>query len=160
MLSTSDHVLQDVVITELGTIEKPWVVTVSLRDGTGHPDAALSGTLNVSSAGGWFNFTDLAISHMGNGYILDFNVTYPPEAVNFTLESTAFDLPGRPIAVNIVNAVTEVARDASFTLTFNLKDSSTGETISDIAWRVSQEYLSLCFIAKVHILPFYLYLIF
>ena len=121
----------------LGIAEFPWQLTVSVRNGSGHPANVLSGDLMVDCKDGWFNFTDLAFSHMGSGYILDFNVTYPPEAVNFTLSSEAFDVPGRPLKVELYqNTSFGVFKDDTFTITLALHDDVTGENITEIAWRV------------------------
>lgn len=124
-------------MTELGTAEYPWQLTVSLRAGTGNPNAMLNGTLEVNVTDGWFNFTDLLITHMGTGYILDFNVTYPPEAENFTLASDPFDLDGRPIKINVVDKSSgDIVRNAQFYVSLDLRDENTDDIISDITWRV------------------------
>lgn len=128
-------------MTELGTAEYPWQLTVSLRAGTGHPDASLNGTLEVNVTDGWFNFTDLLITHMGTGYILDFNVTYPPEAENFTLATDPFDLDGRPVKINVVDMSSgDISRNAQFYVSLDLRDGNTEDIISDITWRVSGFY--------------------
>ena len=90
-------------MTSLGTSEYPWQLTASIRAGTGHPNAQLNGTLQINSTNGWFNFTDLTVSHMGTGYILDFNVTFPSQAENFTLASTSFNVDGRPVAIGVAS---------------------------------------------------------
>ncbi|XP_053372863.1 fibrocystin-L-like [Mercenaria mercenaria] len=124
------------VVTDLGTAEFPWQLTVSLRAGTGHPNAILNGTLTVNCSDGWFIFTDLEISHMGTGYILDFNVSYPAEAENFTLASDPFDVDGRPLKIHVYDKTSgDIVRDARFSVTLDLQDSNTEEIISDIAWR-------------------------
>ena len=75
---------------------------------------------------------------MGSGYILDFNVTYPVEAGNFTLASDPFDVDGRPIKVHLYDQTSgDIVRDARFSVTLDLQDSNTEDVISDIAWRVS-----------------------
>ena len=68
------------MIDDLGIKENPWQITATLRGGTGHASAVLSGTTTIASTNGWFNFTDLAISHAGSGYIIDFAITYPASA--------------------------------------------------------------------------------
>ena len=129
--------LQSVVITALGTNEQPWQLTASIRPGTGHPDAVLSGALQVNSSNGWFNFTDLAISHMGSDYILDFNVTYPQVAENFTLSSNPFNVAGRPLRAHVVTKTGgDIVRSAGFSVGLDLRDVQTGNIITDIGWRV------------------------
>lgn len=130
-------ILQDKVVTELGTAEFPWQLTASLRSGTGHPNAQLNGSLTVNCSNGWFNFTDLAISHMGTGYILDFNVTFPVEAENFTLASDPFDVDGRPLKIHVFDKTSgDIVKNARFSVTLDLQDPNTLDIISDIAWRV------------------------
>lgn len=125
-------------MTELGTAEYPWQMIVSVRDGTGHPSTNLTGTLTVNCSDGWFNFTDLAISHMATNYILDFNITYPSEAENFTLALAPFDVPGRPLKISVYDKTSgDILRDGQFSVTLDLRDENTDEIITDIAWRVS-----------------------
>ena len=124
-------------MTDLGTLEHPWELEVSIRPGTGHPHALLSGTLQVNASNGWFNFTDLAISHMGTGYILDFNVTYPSAAVNFTLSTSPFDVAGRPLKAHVVTKTSgDIVRNAGFNVGIDLRDRQTGAIVSNIGWRV------------------------
>lgn len=140
---------QNNVVVELGTADYPWQLTVSLRAGTGHPNAVLNGTLDVNVTDGWFNFTDLTISHMGSGYILDFNVTYPPEAENFTLASDPFDVDGRPVKVHVVDKSSgDIVRNAQFFMTLDLRDGESDEIIEDITWRVSLHVLCPCCVDK------------
>jgi hypothetical protein len=97
----------------------------------------LNGTVTVNCSEGWFTFTDLAISHMGTGYVLDFNVSFPAEAENFTLASDPFDVDGRPIKVHVYDQTSgDIVKDARFSVTLDLQDSNTEDIISDIAWRV------------------------
>ena len=135
-------------MTELGTSEFPWQLTASLRPGTGHPSAFLNGTLQVNASSGWFNFTDLEISHMGVGYILDFNVTSPDAALNFSISSTPFDVDGRPVKAHVVTMTSgDIVRNARFSMTLDLRDENTDDILTDIAWRVS----SLNVILQIHV---------
>ncbi|WAR05573.1 PKHL1-like protein, partial [Mya arenaria] len=125
----------DVVITDLGTAEHPWELTVSLQEGTGHASANLSGTLTVLATNGWFNFTDLTISHMGSGYILVFNVTYPVGA-NFTVNTDPFDLDSRPLKVTVADQTSgNIVPESDFFLTVDIRDENTDKVLSDINWR-------------------------
>ena len=112
-------------------------MTVSVRDGTGHPSNVLSGNLLVNCSNGWFNFSDLAFSHMGTGYILDFNVTYPPEAENFTLATDPFNVAGRPLKVNVYDKTTgDITTNSQFSVILDLRDTNTDDAITEIGWRV------------------------
>lgn len=127
---------QSVIVSDLGTIEYPWQLTASIRQGTGHPDAVLSGNLRVNASKGWFNFTDLTISHMGTGYNLDFNVTYPAKAEKFTLSTKAFNITKRPLKAHVINKTSgALLRNAAFSISIDLRDSQTEAIISDIGWR-------------------------
>ncbi|XP_045210443.2 fibrocystin-L-like isoform X2 [Mercenaria mercenaria] len=123
-------------VTELGTDEFPWQLTASLRAGTGHPDAVLNGTLLVTCSNGWFNFTDLAISHMGTGYIIDFNISYPTQANTFHIASNTFDVPGRSVKIHVFDQTNgDIVLSTRFSVTLDLRDLTTEDIITDIAWR-------------------------
>ena len=127
-------------------MEHPWQIEVSIRRGTGHPEAVLSGTLQVSASNGWFNFTDLAISHMETEYILDFNVTYPKAAREFTLSTTPFEVTWPPLKAHVVTKTdADILCYAEFSLGIDLRNSLTGAVVNDIGWRVS----SLC-LRQIH----------
>lgn len=97
----------------------------------------LNGTLTVSASDGWFNFTDLVISHMGSGYVLDFYVSYPEKGQHFSLASSPFDVTGRSVKISVFDQSSgDIVRNARFFVTLGLQDLNTHEVISDIAWRV------------------------
>jgi hypothetical protein len=124
-------------VTELGIAEYPWQMMVSVRQGTGHPSNILSGILEVTCSDGWFNFSDLAFSHTGIGYILDFNITYPPQSENFVLATEPFNIGGRGLEINLYEATSgDITTDSQFSIILDLHDSETSETITDISWRV------------------------
>ncbi|XP_060603397.1 fibrocystin-L-like isoform X3 [Ruditapes philippinarum] len=124
------------VVTELGIAEYPWQMMVSVRQGTGHPSNILSGILEVTCSDGWFNFSDLAFSHTGIGYILDFNITYPPQSENFVLATEPFNIGGRGLEINLYEATSgDITTDSQFSIILDLHDSETSETITDISWR-------------------------
>ena len=52
----------------LGSETNPWKVMASLINGTGSvPEAVLTGATEVTFVDGYANFSDLSISHVGNG---------------------------------------------------------------------------------------------
>ncbi|XP_045208899.2 fibrocystin-L-like [Mercenaria mercenaria] len=124
-------------VYQLGTLENPWEITVTLRDeGTGENSAYLSGNLSVNSSDGWFNFSDLAISAVGSNYILDFNVNYPSNAEKFSVSSKPFDVPGRPIKANVQSKTTaEIYTGDALDLTLELQDERDCQIIKNITWR-------------------------
>lgn len=113
-------------------------MTASIRTGFGHPDAVLHGNLHIDASNGWFNYTDLEISHSEAGYILDFNVTYPPRARNFTLSTSQFDVTERPLQGYVRNKTDgDILSNATFFVELDLRDLKTGEIIDNIGWRVN-----------------------
>lgn len=64
-------------VKNLGTKLAPWVMTASIVEGTGDPNARLMGNATATFCNGTANFTDLAISHNGTGYQILYKVTYP-----------------------------------------------------------------------------------
>lgn len=132
-----ENPFQNNVVTELGTAEYPWQMSVSVRAGTGHSSATLFGNLSVPCVDGWFNFTDLGLTHVGSGYILDFVVTYPAYAGGFVLASDPFDVPGTPLSLHVNNLTsTDVVQEEPFKVVLDLQDLNTGNVITDIGWRV------------------------
>ncbi|WAR05669.1 PKHL1-like protein [Mya arenaria] len=126
------------MIDNLGIEESPWEITASLRAGTGHSSAALSGTVTVASENGWVNFTDLQISHAGSGYIIDFEITAPAEAayLNFSLSTDAFDLDAVPMTAGVYSMTTDdIISGETLAIVLNLRDSTTDVAIPDITWR-------------------------
>ena len=79
---------------------RAWVVMATIRQGTGHPDANITGNNTVKFIKGWANFTELSISHSGSGYILDFHVSQP-ESANFRASSESFNIAEREIRFSI-----------------------------------------------------------
>ncbi|XP_053409194.1 fibrocystin-L-like isoform X2 [Mercenaria mercenaria] len=126
------------VIDNLGIEESPWEITASLRScdpACGHANAVLSGTLTIPSSNGWFNFTDLQISHKGDGYIIDFEIS-SPTGTNLTLASSPFSVDGLPMTAGVYSMTSgDIPQDSTFSITFDLRDNSTDIAIPDITWR-------------------------
>lgn len=137
-------IVQGNVIKKLGTSSHPWTVTASVRVGTGNPSAVLEGNTTLNVVDGWANFTNLLITHFGQNYILDFNISYPDEGENVSLSSDPFTIAGRPIKGSLVSRSTTVVEKALLSVVLELKDEVTLETISNITWRVREINL-LCF---------------
>ncbi|XP_052286416.1 fibrocystin-L-like [Dreissena polymorpha] len=131
--------INDIVITELGTTQSPWTMEVSIRPGTGHPNAQLLGTLNVTAENGWFNFSDLAITHMGSDYVLDFKIISPVEAENFSLAAEEFSVAAKPLEVHVVSMTAgTIVEDVPFDVTLGLRDEVSGDLLQDLYWRDHQ----------------------
>lgn len=126
--------IQGTVIDKLGTNINPWQITASIVSGTGNAAGQLTGTTTVPYQNGWANFTDLAISHFGDDYGLNFTVTYPAGVNLFTL--TNFSLPRRPLKVNAMSIPTTVVANSSISLVIKLEDAVTSQIIEQTHWRV------------------------
>ena len=75
---------------------------------------------------------------MGTGYILNFNVTSPAAATNFSISSQPFDVDGRPIKANVAaKTAGDITKNSRFSICLDLRDENTDDIITDIAWRVS-----------------------
>ena len=122
-------------ITRLGTTSHPWQLTVTLRAGGSNPAAVLSGNTTVSFIDGFANFTDLTISHYGNNYILDFDITYPTEG-NLTLESSPMTIATRPVLLRVTSVSSTPLENSYVSMSMELIDGVTNQVIEDIAWRV------------------------
>ncbi|XP_061168814.1 fibrocystin-L-like [Saccostrea echinata] len=122
------------VVNKLGTNVNPWEITATLRNGTGDPAAQLLGERTAKYNNGWANFTDLAISHMGSGYIIDFVVTYPVVA-SFSLSSSNISVTRRSIVVDIVNITSDPLENSYMTVDLELRDKVTSQVIKQVNWR-------------------------
>lgn len=96
MRDADNKFLNDVGYRDIGA----WVVTATIRQGTGHPDANITGNNTVKFNKGWANFTELGISHSGSGYIIDFHISYPDSA-NFRTSSQLVDIAERRVRFDI-----------------------------------------------------------
>lgn len=93
----------------LGSEGSEWTVTASLVPGIGDPNAKLDGETTVAFINGTASFKDLQITHAGNGYQLQYRVSFPT-TVSFEVTGTTLinigyrDLSFR-FETNIVSAV-------------------------------------------------------
>ncbi|XP_052245987.1 fibrocystin-L-like isoform X3 [Dreissena polymorpha] len=128
----------DNLIDNMGIVEDPWKITATLRAGTGHANAVLGGTVTVTTANGWANFTDLQISHKGSGYIIDFQISYPlsAAALNLKVSTDPFDVMAVPLTSGVHSMTMDnIVTNEVMTLTLELRDSTTNKPIPDINWR-------------------------
>lgn len=95
------------------------------------------GITTVKYDNGWANFTDLAISHFGADFVLDFAVTYPA-AASFSLSSSKFSLTRRPLKVNIRNITTTIMQNSDVAIELELQDGVTSQVVEKISWRVCE----------------------
>ncbi|KAL5019473.1 hypothetical protein ScPMuIL_002365 [Solemya velum] len=122
-------------ITALGTAEQPWQVKASLRVGSGSSQlAVLEGTLQVTFIDGFATFTDLSVSHLGSGYIIDFRIVVPEEAENFTVASIPLTVTQQSVMASIVDITTDVTEGETFAITVELQNPNSGTVLPDISW--------------------------
>ncbi|XP_052063080.1 fibrocystin-L-like [Mytilus californianus] len=120
-------------ISELGTEDYPWYVTATLRGG--NPSGELMGNTTVQFVDGWANFTNLGINWFGSDYIVDFNISSPPQGENYTVASEPITIPARQIHAVILNGSIQVVEQSSISVTIELRDFISGNIVEDIAWR-------------------------
>ena len=102
----------------------------------GNPSAQIIGNTTVDFVNGWANFPNLMINLNGT-YILDFNVIFPAEASDFIISSQEVTVILKQVEAHVVEQPTSVAVNSSFDVVVDLLNAVTGNTIEDIAWRVS-----------------------
>ena len=78
------------MVDYLGAVDAPWRVEVSIKSG-GNGLASLIGNTTVTFVNGTADFSGLGIDRMGS-YVLDFNITHPVEASNYSLSSLAVNV--------------------------------------------------------------------
>uniref|UniRef100_A0A7M5X729 Cadherin domain-containing protein n=2 Tax=Clytia hemisphaerica TaxID=252671 RepID=A0A7M5X729_9CNID len=62
--------------TNLG-YQQDWYIEATLNVASGHADAVLLGATRIPFQNGTANFTDLSISHEGNGYVITYAIVSP-----------------------------------------------------------------------------------
>jgi len=121
-------------VQNLGTDLAPWMMTVSLVDGHGDPEARLEGVLTVPFTNGTANFSDLSISHYGS-YRLLYNVTYPP-TVSFSMVRGPYIIKERHLDYKVTHNLTRAYESIPTTPqpAIAIYDSALG-TIVETGWR-------------------------
>ncbi|KAL3885610.1 hypothetical protein ACJMK2_025660 [Sinanodonta woodiana] len=117
----------------IGSADNEWQVTASIHPGSGYSWAVLNGNATVSFVNGFANFTDLSISHMGYGYILDFNISAPTVAQHWTLSSEPFNVSGRKISASQNISGNAIQNDPT-QVVLDLIDATSLQKIQNIAW--------------------------
>jgi len=109
-------------IPDIGTPQDPWNLTVSILTGAG----GLVGETTVSFVDGLAVFEDLTIDMMGDGYSLQFEITYPTGLTIPPVASDVFDVKGRPLAMKITEEPLFVhGTEGTFSVSASLWDTTT-----------------------------------
>ncbi|XP_078617867.1 fibrocystin-L-like isoform X2 [Branchiostoma floridae x Branchiostoma japonicum] len=122
-------------VKTLGASSSPWEVQATIRSGTGTDSRAVTRGNSVVFKDGWANFTDLAITHSGEGYILDFVIVKPASASRFNTSSIAVDVEERRLSGRVIGADAMLEVDEAFTLSVAITDAATNEDVQNIAWK-------------------------
>jgi hypothetical protein len=124
-------------LDSIGTDSTSWIVTASIRELTGHPDAVLTGTTTATFTDSIAKFTDLAITHHGNGYILDFNLTSPALAVLQTVATSPKKVPKRDLKLTLYLPPKALNEGEIIGLKVLITDKNSA-VLPDLTWRVSR----------------------
>ncbi|GFS10808.1 polycystic kidney and hepatic disease-like 1 [Elysia marginata] len=120
------------VVTYLGSYTSDWVMEVSIQSGSSSR-ARLLGNTTITFVDGWANFTNLYITNRGD-YILQFNITDPPSAANYSLVSPTITINGRNLGPYAELKTTNRLVGFPIELEVQLKDEDTNSLITDIEW--------------------------
>ncbi|KAK7468036.1 hypothetical protein BaRGS_00036740, partial [Batillaria attramentaria] len=120
------------VVDYLGAIDTPWQVEAVIKSGGGG-QASFIGNTSVTFVNGTATFSGLGIDRMGD-YVITFNITHPPEAANYSLDSLTVSVSGRGIRLR-GQLISGTIINAPLQLQFHLEDTDTGDNVSDISWR-------------------------
>ena len=132
MLDSKGDQVNSVGYGEIGA----WVVTATIRPGTGDPEASIIGNNTVKFSKGWANFTTLRISHNGTGYVLDFNISKPSTA-KFNTSSQPFDVKERELYFTFKtqpgsgNEMAPLSRQPEV----EVRDVADGQLVNNTGWK-------------------------
>ena len=131
--------LQGSPVVDLRSANGAWTVTASLKIIGGDPRAKLMGTTTIEVVNGWANFTDLAISHYGDGYAIYFTVSglSVPVPASMNVTSHTFGLMSRLLTSRVVSRDVTFTVGQPFTVNVEMADGISGERVENLAWRVS-----------------------
>ncbi|XP_072024031.1 uncharacterized protein [Amphiura filiformis] len=133
-----------ILVEHLGTRSKPWLLTASIRPGTGSHDASLHGNLTLPFIHGWVNFTGLEIDAPVNNVTLDFHITYPNTST-FAVGSTVFSVTPRPYLVVVMDAPAhhgDMHVGDKFNVIIEIHDGITSQAAQDLNEKIYTWYAS------------------
>ncbi|XP_035687262.1 fibrocystin-L-like [Branchiostoma floridae] len=123
------------LLMNLGTVASRWEVQATVRTGSGSDSRAQIIGDNAVFKDGWANFTNLAISHSGQGYIIDFIIVKPQAASTFRTASNPLYLSDRILSGKLFTITEDLTVNEPFTMSVGIIDAVTGQEIQDIAWK-------------------------
>jgi len=108
-------------VNEVGTVTDPWIVTATIANGAG----GVINNVTCAFSQGLCVFENLAIDTMGEGYQLQFELTYPgTEADIAPVVSDAFDVGGRSLSAKFTQLNTLNPVNQSFTAVVTVWDDA------------------------------------
>ncbi|CAH1247131.1 PKHD1L1 [Branchiostoma lanceolatum] len=123
------------VIIHLGYTNSPWEITATLQLGEGSDARALlKGSTSVPYVNGWANFTDLQITHSGEGYTIHFTVSQATQTPLLVF-SQSLTVATMPVTVGMLSQPETVPVNQPFSMQMELRDAVTGQALPDIAWK-------------------------
>jgi len=107
------------VVNNVSSEADPWIVTASISNGVG----ALVNNLTCSFSGSLCVFENLAIDTMGEGYQLQFELTYPVSSIPAVV-SDPFDVGSRPLSAKFTYLKTLNPMHENFTTVVTVWDDA------------------------------------
>ncbi|CAD5116834.1 DgyrCDS5681 [Dimorphilus gyrociliatus] len=135
------------LVTNLGGT---WKMKVEIRHGsTANANTKILGETIVSVSSGFAVFRNLAFSHSGGPYYLDFSVVEPSNSNIAKVSSKEINLISRPITLISKKSVTRVIKAEPFHFKIELMDSVTKSRISNVSWK-GQKWTAKAQLANIH----------
>jgi len=108
------------VVNNVSSEADPWIVTASVASGAG----ALSNNITCSFSGSLCVFENLAIDTMGEGYQLQFELTYPASSSIPPVVSDTFDVGSRSLSAKFTQLNTLNPMHENFTAVVSVWDDA------------------------------------
>lgn len=127
-----------------------WKIKAEIRrESSANADTKLLGETTVTVESGFAVFRNLAFSHSGGPYYIDFSVIEPLGTDIKKISSKPLNLISRPISIIAKKSVSRVIKSQPFSYQLELMDSVTKTRISKISWR-NQKWTAKAEISKIH----------
>ncbi|XP_041477742.1 fibrocystin-L-like isoform X1 [Lytechinus variegatus] len=120
------------LVTQLGSPSNPWLVTATLAVRPAGSTAQLVGTVTIPFQDGWANFTSLAITKFGSGYVLEFAITYPDSSPLSSVRTAAFSITHRQLTGAQAGQTGSVYVNEPFSVEVKVRDAASGEVVTNL----------------------------
>merc|ERR1712080_465988 len=108
-------------VNVVGGDADPWIVTATVASG---PGGNVVNNVTAPFLGGFATFENLAIDLGGSDYILGFSITYPDTVTISSVNSTSFDVGGRPLSIKITAAPDLTPAGLNFSMAVTVWDDA------------------------------------